>query len=500
MESLFDKIILEKIINAVNTFSDHSAFCINEEQYTYLQFGQCVSKIRSKLTQTNYSNTKVGLVINDDLETYASIIALWLEGDCYVPLHPNWPLERCLDICEQVELDLILDSSETSRYESTQVLNTSEIIYTVDCLEPKEGISDEELAYILFTSGSTGKPKGVMMMRRNVASFMDSFWQTGIKITEEDRCLQCFDLTFDVSVQGYLVPLTKGACCYTVPYGQIKYIYASGLIEDHQLTFGTLAPSMLRYLKPYFEEIDATSLKTCILTAEACPLSLMEEWYKCATNTELYDFYGPTECTVYCTYYKLTKGSENKTLNGVVSIGKPLANCVGLILDEQGNELPVGEKGELCIAGDQVTRGYWKNDEKNASSFFFKEVNGEKMRFYHTGDLCYKDADGDIMYSGRLDHQAKIQGFRVEMGEIEYHAREFLGDTNVVCMAFNNKEGLTEIAMFIEKDEFDTAEMIAYLRTKMPSYMIPTRLFCVPVFPLNSNDKTDKVKLKAMIN
>ena len=122
------------------------------------------------------------------------------------------------------------------------------------------------------------------------------------------------------------------------------------------------------------------------------------------------------------------------------------------------------------------------------------------MRFYHTGDLYYKDADGDIMYSGRLDHQAKIQGFRVEMGEIEYHAREFLGDTNVVCMAFDNKEGLTEITMFIEKDEFDTAEMIAYMRTKMPSYMVPTRLFCVPAFPLNSNDKTDKVKLKAMIN
>lgn len=499
MDSLFNKIILANIINAINTFPGRPAFCIDEVHYTYLQFGQCVSKVRSQLAKTYYHSTKVGLVINDDLETYASIVALWLEGDCYVPLHPNWPLDRCLDICEQVELDMILDSSEQTRYKGITVINTSVLQYEEDNLSPKEDVSDDELAYILFTSGSTGKPKGVMMMRRNVAAFMDSFWQTGIEITEEDRCLQCFDLTFDVSVQGFLVPLTKGACCYTVPYGQIKYIYASGLIEDHRLTFGALAPSMLRYLKPYFEEIDATSLKTCILTAEACPLSLMEEWYKCATHTELYDFYGPTECTVYCTYYKLTKGGENKTLNGVISIGKPLANCVGLIFDEKGNELPVGEKGELCIAGDQVTKGYWKNEEKNASSFFFKEVNGQKMRFYHTGDLCYKDVDGDIMYSGRLDHQAKIQGFRVEMGEIEYHAREFLGDTNVVCMAFDNKEGLTEIAMFIEKDGFDTSEMIAYMRTKMPSYMIPTRLFCVPVFPLNSNDKTDKVKLRAMI-
>ncbi len=497
---MFEKEILYPILNSIKQFPAHNAFCINEAHFTYAQLGQCVSKIRTALQQCSYKSTNVGLVINDDLESYASIIALWLEGNCYVPLHPDWPLERCLDICEQVELDLVLDSSKKSRYDGIQVLHTSELVYEKDYLEPKEGVSDEDLAYILFTSGSTGKPKGVMLMRKNVAAFMDSFWKTGIVITEEDRCLQAFDLTFDVSVQSYLVALTKGACCYTIPYGQIKYIYASGLIEDHKLTFGAMAPSMLRYLKPYFEEIDATSLKACILTAEACPLNLMEDWYQCATNTELYDFYGPTECTIYCTYYKLTKGGKNKTLNGIISIGKPLANCVGLILDESGNELPSGEKGELCIAGDQVTKGYWKNPEKNESSFFNKEVDGKKMRFYHTGDLCYKDEDGDIMYSGRLDHQAKIQGFRVEMGEIEYHAREFLGGgTNVVCLAFDNKDALTEIAMFIESNEFNPDEMLAYMRTKMPSYMIPTRLFYVPEFQLNMNGKIDKNILKSLI-
>lgn len=496
---MFYKEVLSPILHSITIDGSRNAFCIDEEFYTYEQLGCQVQAIRSAVHATKHSNSNVGLVINDDLRTYASIIALWLEGEAYVPLHPNWPLERCLDICDQVELDLILDSSESTRYEGKNVLMTSAIAEVAYSLEPRANVSEEDLAYILFTSGSTGKPKGVQIMRKNVGAFMNSFWQTGIKITEEDRCLQCFDLTFDVSVQSYLVPLTKGACCFTVPYGQIKYIYASGLIEDHQLTFGAMAPSMLRYLKPYFDEIDATSLKACILTAEACPLNLMEEWYKYATNVELYDFYGPTECTVYCTYYKLTKGGGNKALNGIISIGKPLANCVGLILDEKGNELPDGEKGELCIAGDQVTKGYWKNDEKNASSFFEKEVDGEIMRFYHTGDLCYKDLDGDIMYSGRMDHQAKIQGFRVELGEIEYHAREFLNDTNVVCMAFDNKDGLTEIAMFVESEEFNTDDMVAYMRNKMPSYMIPTITLFIPVFPLNSSDKIDKVKLKSMI-
>lgn len=498
---MFNSQILDNIREAICKHSCNNAFYIDGESYTYTQFGQCVSKIRTALRGCSNHNSQVGLVINDDLETYSSIFALWLEGDCYVPLHPEWPLERCSDICEQVELDIILDSSKATRYGNVNVtiIDTGSLSYEQDCLESKEGISDDELAYILFTSGSTGKPKGVQLTRKNLASFMDSFWKTGIVVNENDRCLQAFDLSFDVSVQCFLVALTRGACCYTIPHGQIKYIYASGLIEDHRLTFAAMAPSMLRYLKPYFNEIDATSLKTCILTAEACPLSLIEDWSACATNTEIYDFYGPTECTIYCTYYRISRVGNNKSHNGIISIGKPMANCIGLILDEAGNELPTTKKGELCVAGDQVTKGYWKNEEKNASSFFFKEVDGKNLRFYHTGDLCFKDTDGDIMYSGRLDHQAKIQGFRVEMGEIEYHARFFLGDKNVVCIAFENKEMLTEIAMFIESEEFNADEMISYLRTKMPSYMIPSKLLFVPVFPLNSNDKIDKVKLKAMI-
>lgn len=498
MKYTFYNQILEPVMDSIANCPERNAFCIDEQFYTYKTFGSTISGILASLVSTEYHNQKVGLVINDDIETYASIFALWLQGKCYVPLHPNWPLDRCRDICEQVELDLILDSSKETRFKGAKVLKTTGLSSSVMLLKGVNIVDEEDLAYILFTSGSTGKPKGVQLMRKNVAAFMDSFWKTGIEITEEDHCLQAFDLTFDVSVQSYLVALTRGACCYTIPYGQVKYVYASGLIEDHHITFGAMAPSMLRYLQPYFEEMDATSLKACILTAEACPVNLMEDWYNCATNTEIYDFYGPTEATIYCTYYKLTRGGVNKSLNGIISIGKPLANCVGLILDEQGNELPVGEKGELCVAGDQVTKGYWNNPEKNECSFFYKEIDGVNMRFYHTGDLCYKDADGDIMYSGRLDHQAKIQGFRVELGEIEYHAREYL-KKNAVCIAFDNEKCLTEIAMFIESTEFDEEDLLAYLRTKMPAYMIPSRLFFVPVFPLNSNDKTDKVKLKEMI-
>ena len=165
------------------------------------------------------------------------------------------------------------------------------------------------------------------------------------------------------------------------------------------------------------------------------------------------------------------------------------------IFDENLNECEVGVLGNLCLSGDQLTMGYLKNKEKNEESFFLKE----NVRWYKTGDLCYIDEDGNIMYSGRLDHQAKIQGFRVELGEIEYHAKEFLGNKNVVCMAYEDWENLTRIAMFIESKEFNPDEMIAYMRNKMPSYMIPSKFYYLPIFPLNANDKTDKVKLKSMI-
>lgn len=495
---MFYNHVLAPVLNSISKFSNRNAFCINEQFYTYQDFGRCISKIRTAIVGTKYRTKNVGLVLNDDIETYASIFALWLEGCSYVPLHCEWPLERCLDIIDQVDLDLILDSSANSRYEGN-IIKTHSLIYTKDNLLPIHKSSDEDIAYILFTSGSTGKPKGVQLTRKNIGSFMDSFWKTGVQIDENDRCLQCFDLTFDVSVQSFLVALTRGACCYTVPYGQIKYIYACQLIEDHKLTFGAMAPSMIRYLKPYFEEIDMSSLKCCIVTAEACPLDLMMEWFDVAINTEIYDFYGPTEATIYCTYYKLTRNGYNKTLNGIISIGRPMAHVQALILDETGMEVVPGEKGELCVSGDQVTCGYLNNPEKNAESFFIKEVDGEKIRFYHTGDLCYEDNDGDIMYSGRLDHQAKIQGFRVEMGEIEFHARKFLGGTNVVCIAFDNSQGLTEIAMFVESPEFEPEALLEYMKSKMPQYMIPRHIYFEPIFPLNGNNKIDKVLLKSKI-
>lgn len=502
---IFSEQVLIPIRYSFETFADRNAFCIAGEFYTYRELACRVSAIRNQLQGYSGKAQIFPLAIHDDIDTYASIIALWMEGKSYVPLHPNQPLDRNLNIIGQVSARCVMDSSSDSMFadwaeksEDNIIIVSSKAKYENDVLDGWSVAGLNDLAYILFTSGSTGTPKGVMISRLNVGSFLDSFWKTDISIDEQDKCLQSFDLTFDVSVQSYLVALTRGACVYTVPYGSVKYIYVASLIQEEGITFGAMAPSMLTYLRPYFRELSAGSLKACILTAEACPVDLMEEWYKCATNTDIYDFYGPTEATVYCTCYKLSPRGGNLNENGIISIGMPLSNIEAIIMDEDGEVITDSRKGELCVAGNQVTQGYWNNPQKNEECFFERKLNGKILRFYHTGDLVYRHETGNIMYCGRIDQQAKIQGFRVELGEIEYHAREYYSkEKRVVAIAFENEQALTEIALFVEGEFENPDNMIEYLRSKMPNYMIPSKVIFRKEFPLNASEKINRTQLKS---
>ncbi|WP_455664442.1 AMP-binding protein [Phocaeicola sp.] len=495
---MFGKEILQPVVANLERFSERNAFCIENKFYTYHDFSDMIKGIRILLKSREIKNKNVGLVTNNDIETYASIFALWIEGYSYVPLHINQPIDRCCNIIEQVGIDTILDSSKKSRYGKSAIICTNEIKNTNTNINIDQNATDDDLAYILFTSGSTGVPKGVTISRGNIAAFINSFWDTGIQIDEKDKCLQCFDLTFDVSVQCYLSALIKGACIFTVPYTEGKYLYVAGLMEEYRLSFAVMAPSMLRYMQPFFEQMDMTELRTCILTAEACPKKLLEQVYRYNPDIKLFDFYGPTETTIYCTYYKLSNSFHNKELNGIISIGKMLKNVSGIILREDGIECECNEKGELCVAGLQVTPGYWNNSEKNISSFFERELGGNLMRFYRTGDLCYRDEDGDIMYSGRIDNQVKIQGYRIELGEIEHQVREFLPNKNVICLT-KEVADIATLFLIIEGEEFATKELIDYLGSKLPSYMIPSRILFVKIFPLNSSDKVDRKKIKLII-
>lgn len=494
--NVFIQHVIAPLIFVINNFPFQNAFCINDSYFSYKQLGQAISKIRFALKNTDENDRKFGLVANDDIETYASIFALWLEGKAFVPLHPSQPLERCIEIMNQININFVLDSSINTRFQTGQVIHTQNLLFSSEDLSYDYKIDNSNLAYILFTSGSTGIPKGVTISRNNIGSFMDSFWDTGIEISKEDRCLQCFDLGFDVSIQCLLAPLTKGACVYTVPQNMIKYSYVFGLLKNKHLTFCVIPPSLLRYLKQYFSEIHAPDVKYCIVTGEASPSDLISNWQTCVPNATIYNFYGPTETTIYCTYYKIVRNEEIKSLNGMLSIGKPMKNVDVIVVDEDCNILKKGQKGELCVSGDQVSPGYWNNTEKNAKAFFDKNRSGKCLRYYHTGDICHIDDVDDILLHGRIDSQVKIQGYRIELGEIEFLARKVLSGNNVVVIPFTNCIGNLELALFVEGVNIDTDLIIDFMKTRIPLFMIPTKIFIEREFPLNQNGKIDKNKLE----
>jgi D-alanine--poly(phosphoribitol) ligase subunit 1 len=223
---------------------------------------------------------------------------------------------------------------------------------------------------------------------------------------------------------------------------------------------------------------------------------LMKDWSNCIPNAIIDNVYGPTEDTIFCSYYRYNREGVNKAYNGILSIGKSMSSGEMIVVNDKNQEIINDERGELCLSGSQLTSGYWKNPEKNIEAFF-TDKNGRV--FYKTGDICYKDNEGDFMYSGRLDHQVKVQGFRIELGEIEHHACEFLKGQNAVAIAYQNITDNTEIALFIEGKPLDKSELVDFLKSKMPYYMIPTKIFYNEKFPLNSNGKTDRNMLKKLI-
>lgn len=478
----------------------YSAFFINETTYSYDDFSRVISRIRRSLQSITQNKEKnIGLIINDDIETYSAILALWLEGKAYVPINPESPVDRNYKIIKQAEIKTIIDSSDKIIYPEFNIIEPRKIKEAEINIAPVN-TSDNELAYIFFTSGTTGEPKGVPITRANLSGFIDAFWKLGFEIDNNDRVLQMFELTFDLSVMSFLVPLLKGSCVYTIPKDKIKYNYIFELLDEHNLTVALMVPSILHYLRPYFDEIHAPSMRYSLFCGEALPLDVTEEWSQCLPNAEISNVYGPTENTIFCTTYKYNRKGKNKEHNGILCIGKSMHGVETIIVDDLNNKLPFGNKGELCLAGELLTPGYWKNDGKNKEAFFNIEINGKHKRFYKTGDLCVEDDDGDIMYLGRIDFQTKIQGFRVELSEIEFYVKDFLGKINTVAVPITNNIGNTEIGLIFESDEFETNKLLEYLKTKLPAYMIPNRLKFVKSFPLNINGKIDRKMLQESFN
>ena len=468
------------IVKALDKYAERPAFVINDTTYTYRQLSATIQRISSFLSSRE--DKIIGIVAEDKLETYASILSVLICGKTYVILHPAYPKHRNKKISDLAGIRLVLDSTSCIQQEAT--------------LPTVPHVAEDENPYIIFTSGSTGEPKGVPISRRNLNAFYAAYSRLGWQLDEHDRMLQMFELTFDVSVVSFLYPLTLGACIYTVSPEGVKYVNVIEVLEKYNLTFAAVAPSLLQLLLPYFPEINLPALRYLIVTAEASDVELLSAFRRCAPNASFVNLYGPTEGTIYCTAYQIP-ASACKHHNGMAAIGKPFYGIDAVIMDSNATPLPTGETGELWISGNQVMSGYWNNPEKSRECLV---QTADGKTYYKTGDLCRMDADGDIIYCGRKDSQIKMQGFRIELSEIEHVAKNFFnGEHRVVVIPKYSESNQCELHLVIEKRDLDKQRMEEYMCSRLPFYMIPKYIHCLEQFPLNTSSKTDRKKIQELI-
>jgi amino acid adenylation domain-containing protein len=484
---------LVSIFKRLQLGGDEPACIIEDKATSYDSFARSAGAIQGKIQRTG--SMHMGIITQNAPETYATIIASWLTGKAYVPIPAHYPASRIEEIIQSSEIGTLFYAVEDPEIE-----NLKDIFPQIDFVNsaslPESEIfcafpAEDKTAYVLYTSGTTGKPKGVPITFGNLQAFMDSFDALEYDVRDQDRFLQMFDLTFDLSVVCFTRPLMSGASFHTLPSGMIKTLALYHVLEENQITVSLMVPSAIGLLIPYLEDIHLPELRISQFCGEALKKDLLKKWKSCVPNARVDNVYGPTEATIYCT----SQGCNAENIshhNGVVGIGKPMKSTTLMLIDDHGTPI-TGNKieGELCLGGNQLTPGYLNNEEQNREKFFYHN----DCRYYKTGDLAYQDRNGNYFYVGRKDDQVKIQGYRIELAELEVAAGRVFPDSPAVAIGYQAEEAWY-LALFVKQSSIDEGQTQQLLKRILPPYMIPHRMYAIAEIPLNANGKTDRKALR----
>ncbi len=464
----------EKI--SFETLASESLWIANELRCRNIKPGECI-----------------GVHLIKGWKQIAVVLGILRAGGAYVPLDPSLPLARLEAMTTGMKLAI------TTRDNASMLpLNLSGILIediTVDNAIPPLPESLADLAYVIYTSGSTGKPKGVMI-EHDAAMNTISDLVKRFEIDRQDRILALSALGFDLSVFDIFGLLgCGGSMVLPDPDGLREPNHWHSLLTEHQVTIWNTVPALMELLIDYVESngLDLpTSLRLIMLSGDWIPTHLPARIKKFLPNAEIISLGGATEASIWSIYYPIGKVSSTWKS---IPYGYPLANQTYHVLNAHGENCPDWVTGELYIGGVGLSAGYWQNQQQTDERFI--TIGNERL--YRTGDLGRFWPDGWIEFQGRNDHQVKIQGYRIEIGEIETALRKHPRIIKCAVKPIGQDRGAKRLAAYIilnsDQNIPDQEEFRQFLRQQLPDYMIPRTFTVISQLPLSSNGKIDYSQL-----
>ncbi|MEF2965786.1 amino acid adenylation domain-containing protein [Paenibacillus sp. M1] len=482
-------------------YRDHVAVTCDDASLTYGQLNNRANQLARLLRENGISKGNiVGIILDRSINMIISILAVLKSGAAYLPLDPDYPESRVRDIINDAGADFILSESYIIEKYSKKIMDYSKMLLINESSELLDSLNSEnlanmvtgnDLAYVIYTSGSTGKPKGTLIRHYSVYRVVND--TNYINITPEDTLMQLSNYAFDGSIFDIFGALLNGAKLEIVKKETVLNLnHLSEFIFNKQISVFFVTTALFNTIVDY----DVTCLQNVrkiLFGGERVSVKHVQKALNYLGTGRLMHMYGPTESTVYATFYPVNNiSNQMKTL----PIGKPVMGTQVYILDEHMNTLPIGAVGELYISGYCLAQGYLGNPSLTEQKFIDHPfIHGEKI--YKTGDIARWLTDGNIEYIGRKDDQVKIRGFRIELGEIENRMLEHEEIKEaVVFVEQNDNNDKYLCAYYVSNKALQAGEIRKFLLKNLMEYMIPLYFIRVNNMPLTANGKIDKKKLQ----
>jgi amino acid adenylation domain-containing protein len=484
---------------------DQTALVHDGRQLTYAELNRQAERLAHRLRRLGVGpESPVAICVRRSLEMFVGILGVLKAGGAYVPLDPAAPPERLRFVLEDTGASVLLTQhSLTPALPATQARvlcldddsldDDSPDAASVGLAPP--ALSPDNLAYVIYTSGSTGRPKGVMVSHASLANTIHArFAQTREPV---GGTLLQMSYIFDGSMLSIFCALTQGGVLVIPREGQqADPAAAAELIAVERIPHLYTVPSFYSLLLKQARPGLLDSLRLVSVGAEACPPQLVERHQRVLPQARLYNEYGPTETTIYCAAHEC--GAEDAA-RASVPVGRPVSNMQLYVLDRHLQPVPVGVSGGLYVGGAGLARGYLNRPDLTAESFIPHPYSGEPgARLYRTGDLARREADGQLVFLGRLDSQVKIRGYRIELEEIEAALGECRGVRQAAAAVREDAPGDRRLVAYLVADaghEPTAEEVREHLRERLPDYMVPSSFAFVGELPRTPTGKVDRLAL-----